>query len=530
MAELISAPEAASLIQTGQTVACVGVIGWFTPDAVLKAIRARFDETGLPRDLTFYFPCGTGDAMGIRGMDHVAVEGLMKRIVSGSYVNPKRPPHGARPELMRLIQNNLIEAYNWPIGASMQWLREVARRSPGYLTHIGVGTFIDPDETGGKLTERAQEDLVRKVHLEGKTFLFYPSRALDMGIIRATASDDLGNLSFEEDPLLSSTIALAMAVKASGGKVIAQVKRIVPRGSRPAIDVRVPAALVDYLVVDPAQMMVTDIVLDNHYLGASYKPLGDLKKIPFSAAKIIARRASREVRERELSIFGFGASSDIPLVMAEEGRLHDQNVDDYWFTTEHGSFGGVVMNGWQFSCNINPRAIVDGVSQFDLIDGGLCRFAALAFAEFDAAGTVNVSRFGSAVPGAGGFIDIAQSAQRLVFTGSFTTGGLKVAFSPEHGLNIAQEGATRKFVRQANHCTYRLCEGVRKGQQAHLVTERAVFAVCPEGLVLEEIAPGIDLQRDVLGQMDFAPFAIRENLKLMDPTLFSGGERDEYIR
>lgn len=522
MSKICTAQEAVSLIKDGDVVSSVGVIGWFTPDEVLGALGERFEQTAGPRDLTFYFPCGLGDAQGIRGMDHVAKEGLMKRVVSGSYINPVNPKTGKRPELMRLIQNNLIEAYSWPIGASMQWLREVARKSPGYLTRVGLGTYIDPRETGGKFTARATEDLVRRVEFEGEEMLFYPSWPLNVAILRATASDDLGNLSFEEDPMLSSTLPLAMAVKASGGTVIAQVKRIVPRGTRPAITVRVPAALVDKIVVAPEQMMVTEVPFDPAYLGVEQRPLDQLKMLPVTPGKVIARRASEEVRTQELTIFGFGASSDVPLVMAEEGRLTEENIDDYWFTTEHGSFGGVVMNGWQFSCNVNPRAVIDGVSQFDLIDGGLCEFAALAFAQYDESGTVNVSRFGKANPGAGGFIDIAQNAKRLVFTGTFTTGGLKVSYSEEGGLKIDQEGCERKFIKQADHVTYRVREGVARGQEALLITERAVFSVHAEGLVLEEIAPGVDLQRDVLGQMEFAPVKIREPLKRMDPALFRG--------
>ncbi len=518
--KLCSAEQAAALIQDGQAVASVGVIGWITPDAVLKAIGERYRQSASPRALTFYFPCGTGDAVDIRGMDHVAQPGLMKRIVSGSYINPTHPTTGARPELMRLIRADQVQAYSWPIGASMHWLREVARKSPGYLTRIGLGTYIDPDITGGKFTPSATDDLVRKIDFEGEPMLFYPSWKLDVGIIRATASDDLGNLSFEEDPLLSSAIAIAMAVKACGGTVIAQVKRIVPRGSRPAVTVRVPAALVDHIVVDPQQMMVTNIAADPAYLGLEPMPYEQVKRLPMTPGKIIARRASQEVRKGELSIFGFGASSDIPLVMVEDGRIDADSVDDYPFTTEHGSFGGVVMNGWQFSGNINPRAVVDGVSQFDLIDGGLCAFAALAFAEFDQHGTVNVSRFGKANPGAGGFIDIAHSARRLVFTGTFTTGGLKVSYTPDHGLRIDQEGVSRKFVKQAEHITYRVREGVARGQTALLVTERAVFAVEADGLVLQEIAPGIDLQRDVLDLMDYPPLRIAEPLRLMDPALF----------
>jgi len=521
MSKICTAAEAVAHIKDGDVVASVGVIGWITPDAILRALRQRFDDTQSPRNLTFYFPCGTGDAVGIPGMDHVATEGLMKRIVSGSYVNPTHPETGARPALMTLIQENRIEAYSWPIGASMHWLREVARKSPGYFTRVGLGTYIDPEQTGGRLTTLATEDLVRKVQFEGEQLLFYPTWSLNTAIIRATASDDLGNLSFEEDPLLSSNIALALAVKACGGKVIAQVKRIVPRGLRLAVSARIPAALVDYIVVEPEQMMVTDIATDAAYQGNQNAPLSSLKTLAQTPAKIIARRAACEVRQHELTIFGFGASSDVPLVMVEDGLITESNIDDYWFTTEHGSFGGIVMNGWQFSGNINPRANVDGVTQFDLIDGGLCTFAALAFAQFDANGSVNVSRFGKANPGAGGFIDIAQNARRLVFTGTFTTGGLKISYSDEAGLKIEREGQSRKFVTQADHITYRLRDGVAKGQNALLITERAVFSVTSEGLILEEIAPGIDLQRDVLDLMDFPPVSIREPLAIMDRALFA---------
>jgi propionate CoA-transferase len=231
-------------------------------------------------------------------------------------------------------------------------------------------------------------------------------------------------------------------------------------------------------------------------------------------------RAAKEVRKHELSIFGFGAAADVPLVMAEQGIFEGDGLKDYWFTTEHGSYGGIVMSGWQFSANLNPDAILDGVSQFDVIDGGLCRFAALAFAQFDQRGLVNVSKFGAANPGAGGFIDIAQSAKRLVFTGTFTTGGLEVDFS-DGKLNIVKEGKVRKFAKQVEHITYAVIDGVKRGQTAHVITERAVFEVAPEGLILTEIAPGIDVRRDVLDQMEYAPWQVASDLKMMDAGFFS---------
>lgn len=518
MNKVTTAEKAVAHIPDGATVATVGVIGWVTPDHCLAALGRRFKETGLPRALTAYLPVGTGDAMNIRGMDHLAQEGLLKRVVSGSYVNPVHPVTGKRPEMMHLIRENKVEAYSWPIGATMHWLREVARKSPGYLTKVGLGTYIDPEYGGGKFTELATEDLVRKVRFEGEDYLFYPSWPIHYAFIRASSADEFGNLSWEDEALVSSSIALAIAAKASGGKVIAQVKRIVPRGERLAPQVRLPGVFVDAVVEAPEQMMVTDTDFDIAYLGGQCNAeiVSKLPKLPFGADKVVAFRAAQEMRPHRLSILGFGASSDVPLVMAEYGMLTGHNVNDYWFTTEHGSFGGVVMSGWQFSANANPEAILDGVTQFDAIDGGLCEFAALAFAEYDGSGTVNVSKFGIANPGAGGFIDIAENAKELVFCGTFTTGGLQVELR-DGRMKIIREGKVRKFVDVASHITYRVSNGVKsRGQKATIITERAVFRVDADGLVLTELAPGIDIQKDVLNQMGFAPVRIDPNLKCMD--------------
>ncbi len=520
MSKIVDAAAAVADIPDGATVASVGVIGWITPDAVLAALGSRFAATGAPRDLTFYFPCGTGDAMGIKGMDHVAREGLMKRIVSGSFINPVDPATGRRPELMRLIRENRIEAWSWPIGAAMHWLREVARKSPGYITRVGLGTYADPRHGGGRFTARATDDLIRLIEIDGEQFLFYPTWPIDVAIIRAASADAAGNLSWEDEPLISSSIALALAARASGGRVIAQVRRILPEASRPATAVRLPGVCVDAVVVDPDMMMTTDVAYEPAYFSGRRLPLAALKAPPFSVDRIIANRVAAEVRPGELAIYGFGAATDVPLVMAETGRFDDGRLADYPATTEHGAYGGIVMPGWQFSANLNPDALLDGVTQFDAIDGGLCRFAALSFAEVDAAGCVNVSRFGAACPGAGGFIDIAHNARRIVLAGTFTTGGLR-AEAGDGRLTIANEGRVRKFVPAVQSVTYRLAEGVaRRGQEALIVTERAVFRVAADGLELIEIAPGIDLARDVLGQMDFAPVRIADPLPRMDAAHF----------
>lgn len=518
MSKLCDADAAVALIQSGQSVACTGVIGWLTPDEILAALGARFEATGQPRDLTFFFPCATGDAAGIRGMDHVAKKGLMRRIISGSYINPRHPITGARPALTELIQRNQIEAYNWPMGAAMHWLREVSRRGPGYLTRVGLNTYIDPRCGGGKFTDLATDDLVELVEFRGEEYLFYPAWPLDVGIVRASSADEEGNLSFEDQPLISSALALALAVKACGGTVIAQVSCVVPRGSRPAREVRVPGALVDRVVVAPEAMMGTGLRDDPGYLGAIPDALARLPRLASGPDKVVARRVAMEIRAGETAIFGFGGSSDAVLAMAEDGALDDGRLYDYSFTTEHGSFGGVVMNGWQFSANYAPEALLDGPSQFDFIDGGGCPFAALAFAQVDAAGNINVSRFGMANPGAGGFVDIATGARRLVFAGTMTTGGLEVECR-DGKLTVLREGRVAKFVPTVDHVTYRAREGVRRGQHARVVTERAVFDITAEGLVLIEVAPGVDLRGDVLDKIGF-PVRLAERVATMDPALF----------
>lgn len=518
--KLCTAAEAAALIRDGDTVVSTGVIGWLVPDRLLAGIAEAFRAGHGARDLTFFFPVGVGDALEIGGMDRVAIPGLMRRIISGNYVNPLNPATGHRAEVMRLINEDAIEAYAWPIGATMHWLREVARRGPGYLTEVGLGTFIDPRQDGGRLNARTTEDLVHVRAFEGKDYLFYPTWPLNVGLVRASAADESGNLSLDDEPLHSAALAIALAVKASDGTVIAQVRRMVGRGELPAASMRIPGVLVDQVVVEPEPMMTTGVRYDARYLGGDFSIEG-LARAPDGIDKVIARRAAQEVREGEVSIFGFGASTAIPLVLAEQGHFADGGIHRHTHTTEHGVFGGIVMSGWQFSANLFPEAVIDGPSQFDFIDGGGCRFAALSFAQLDAAGNINVSKFAGYSPGSGGFLDIVTNARRLVFVGTFTTAGLQANLSGG-ALAIRREGSIRKFVSRVDQITYPLRDGVaRRGQEVTIVTERAVLRMEADGLVLTEVAPGVDIGRDVLGQMDCAAAVrIAPGLKIMEPGLF----------
>lgn len=521
MNKITNFDDAVRDVQSSSTLAIMGVIGWAVPDKLIEALGNRFNASGYPRDLTVFAPVAVGDNAEIKGMDHIVRDGLTRRIIAGSYINPPDPKTGDRPQTMQMIKADKIEAYSFHIGVMAHWMREIARRGPGYLTEIGIGTYVDPDIEGGKLTPCTKQDLVRKVNFEGKEYLFFPRIDLDCAFIRATSSDQYGNLGFEDDPLTSMSLTMAMAVKASGGTVVAQVKKIVEPGERPAHMVKIPGAFVDKVVIDPDPWAVTNTKNADVFLGQKRIPPKEVPPLPLGVQKVIARRAAALIKRGEMTIYGFGASSSIPSVLAEAGAFDGAGIYDFPSTTEHGSYGGVVASGWQFSANLNPDSLIDGASQFDAIHAGICKTAALAFAQFDSAGNVNVSKFANANPGSGGFIDIATKAERLIFTGTFTTGGLKVEVGRE-GLKIIKEGKVSKFVCNVEQITYPLLRGVvERNQEAIIVTERAVFRVHADGLELCEIAPGIDIQRDVLDLMEFPPVRIADPLMKMAIELFS---------
>ena len=521
MNKLVSARQAVEIVGDGQTIAVAGCLAWIAADELLRALGTRFVETGSPRNLTAIFPVGTGDARHIEGMNHIAKEGLLKRLIAGSLMSAPNVYTGELPTTNLLVVQDKIEAYAWPMGAMMHWLREVARRGPGYLTEVGFDTYADPRYGGTRVSASAPE-LVRIVDFNGKKYLFYPSIPIDVGIVRATSADEYGNLSFEEEPILSAVPSICLAAKAGGGKVIAQVKYMVPHGRRKTREVKVPGALVDHIVLVPEQPMGTGIFHEESFLGGVPYHKSQLPTIPEGLDKVIMRFIAREVKRHVVTIFGMGISTGVPLVMAEQGVFDGGALGDYVFTTEHGPYGGIVMHGIQFSANRYADGLLDGPAQFDAIDGGVCHTALLSFGEFDAEGNVNVSKMGDKVVGAGGFIDIAHNATELVLSGTFTAQGLDVGGGPA-GLRISREGKTRKFVSKAGHRTYSAFKAVReRGQKVKLITERAIFEIKPTGLVLTDVAPGIDVRRDVLAQMDFAPAAIAEPLRTMEPALFAG--------
>jgi propionate CoA-transferase len=517
MSKVASADEAVRIVASGHTVTVCGVVGALAPEMVLAALERRFLETGQPRDLTVVFPVAVGDVWELPGIDHFANDGMTRQLIGGSYVIGSNPQTGRRARATEMVLENRVEAYNFPIGALMHLMREIAGGRPGVVTPIGLETFVDPRLEGGKLNTRTTEDLVELVQLGGQEYLWYRAFPIDLAIVRGTTADEDGNLTFEHEGLFGGTLAQAMAAHNSGGKVIAQVKRLAERGTLHPQLVRVPGALVDYVVVDPDQPQATGIAYDPAISGELRVPPGTLRQdVALDANTVIARRALQALAPGQMVILGFGAPALIPWIALAEGV-----ADQLAFTIEHGAIGGVPLSGFQFGSAANPDCIVDTPSHFDYIGGGGLDAACLAFAEVDAEGNVNVSKLPGLIPGCGGFIDITHRVGRIVYCGLFTTGGLNAAVV-DGRLRILEEGRHVKFVERLHQRTYAARRGLERGQRVTLVTERAVFELTPAGLTVTELAEGIDLERDVLRLMAFKPL-LASPIRTMDPALFQPG-------
>ncbi|MFD1626345.1 acyl CoA:acetate/3-ketoacid CoA transferase [Azospirillum griseum] len=514
---VLSADAAVALIPDEAVVTVSSSSALGCPDAVLAALGRRFVDSGHPRALTTLHPIAAGDMYGVKGIDHIAQPGLLRRVLAGSF--PSGPSSMASPAIWAMIAANTVAAYNVPSGILFDLHREAAAKRPGVLTKVGLDTFVDPARQGCAMNAVAAETpIVRKMPFEGDEWLFFPTITPTVAIIRATTADERGNLSYEHEGAYLGALDQALAVRNNGGLVIAQVKRLARGGSIRPFNVHVPGILVDCVVVAPDQMQTTQTVYDPGISGEVLRPDASFEGAGWGMETVIARRVSQELRHGDAVNLGFGISANVPRVLMEEG-LHGAVT----WVIEQGAVGGVPLLNFQFGCAANAEAIVPSPYQFTYFQGGGFDASLLSFMQVDRDGCVNVSRLAArphVTAGAGGFVDITARARKIVFSGFFTAGA---QFEINDGaLRIVKEGKTRKFVPEVEHVSFSGRRAVANGQQIRYVTERCVIDLTPAGLMVVEIAPGIDLDRDVLAQSD-TPLLVARDLRLMDAALFQPG-------
>jgi len=510
---VLSAAEAVGHISTGSTVSVSSSSGLGCPDDVLRALGERYAATGEGGDLTLLHPIAAGDMYGIDGVDHLTAPGQIRRIIAGSY--PSGPSSAAPPKIVSAIESDAVEAYNIPSGILFQLHRAAAVGQPGVLTEVGKDTFMDPRRQGGRMNRRTTEDIVSVVEFDDREWLYLRSIPVDVAIIRATTADEYGNLTSEDEGAPLGVLDQALAAHNSGGYVIAQVKRLAKGRTLPAQAVRVPGILVDAVVLAPGQLQTTQTELLPEAAGHFRTPSSALELTEWGPEKVIARRAAMELRDGEAVNLGFGISALVPRILLEEGL--DGSVT---WVIEQGAVGGVPFLGFAFGCAQNPDALMASPDQFQYLQGAGFDRAMLSFLEVDAAGNVNASRLAvrpHVTAGVGGFIDITARAKRLVFSGYFTAGA-RIAVDDGH-VKILKEGKHRRFVPEVQHVTFSGRRACELGQEVVFVTERCVIRLMPEGLTVTEIAPGISVARDIVGQTSI-DLRISPELRQMDARIF----------
>ena len=503
--KIVEPEDAVAVIHDGEVVATSGYAGSGTPDQLLVALEKRFLETGAPRNLTLVHSTGQGDGRE-KGLNRLGHEGLIRRIIGGHF--------GLMPRIEKLIVEDRIKAYNFPEGVITNLYRDIGAGKPGTMTRVGIGTFVDPRLGGGKVNAVTKEDLVEILKLNGQEYLFFKAFPINVALIRGTTGDPDGNITTERESLTLENLALAIAAKNSGGIVIAQVERVAAEATLDARQVRVPGVLVDCVVVaEPGHHMQTyGTQFNPAFSGEVRVPMRAMPALEMSERKIIARRAALELEPNSIINVGIGMPDGVPRVASEE-RVQDLIT----LTVDPGVMGGVPMGGLDFGVAVNYQAVIDHCSAFDFIDGGGLDGVFLGFGECDASGNVNASRFGNKVPGCGGFINLSQNSKKVIFVGTFTSGGFEAKIE-EGRLSIVREGKHSKFVATIGQITFSGVEAARRQQPVLYVTERCVFRLTPDGIELSEVAPGVDMERDILARMPFRPLV--RSPKLMESLIF----------
>ena len=505
--KVIPVEDAISILRDGDVLATSGYGGHGMPEQLLVSLAKRFVETGGPRGLTLVHATGQGDAKD-KGLNLLAHEGLLSRVIGGYF--------GLAPKICQLVQDEKVQAYNLPEGVITHLYRDIGAGKPGTLSKVGLGTFVDPRLEGGKMNRVTQEDIVSVMVIDGKEFLFYRAFPINIAFIRGTTADPDGNITMEKEALVLENLALAIATRNSHGYVICQVERIAAEGSLDSRHVRLPGVLVDAVVVaEPQHHTQTYGTSYNPALSGELRiPMRTLAPLPLDDKKVIARRAAMELLPNSVVNLGIGLPDSVGRVASEEG-IYDLMT----LTVDPGVMGGVPAGGADFGAAINRQAVIDHCSQFDFIDGGGLDCAFLGFAECDGSGNVNASRFAGRIAGCGGFINISQNAKKVVFMGNFTAGGAE--FAIEDGrLRIVREGKVSKFVERVAQVTFSGAVAARERREVLYVTERCVFRLTEAGLALTEVAPGVDLERDILRHLPFRPL-VADRPANMDEAIFA---------